>query len=147
MKIRKVTALIDTTGNDISGHEVQMLVGTSHLVCEKDVEFFLAHPDTFTVSAAYATVEDFLAAEHALMASSPLVGTTLTLTGDVILASDVRIMVGAGVPVDYTDGTPPATGETTAGKGSLYADVTNGKLYINGGTKAQPIWKIVTSAV
>jgi len=24
--------------------------------------------------------------------------------------------------------------------------VTNGKLYINGGTKAQPIWKLITSA-
>lgn len=23
---------------------------------------------------------------------------------------------------------------------------TNGKLYINGGTKAQPVWKLVTSA-
>jgi hypothetical protein len=33
-----------------------------------------------------------------------------------------------------------------AGIGSRYTDVTAGKLYINGGTKAQPVWKIVTSA-
>lgn len=52
----------------------------------------------------------------------------------------------AGAPVDYTDGTPPATGEAEAGIGSLCMDYTNGKLYVNGGTKAQPLWKIVTSA-
>jgi hypothetical protein len=34
----------------------------------------------------------------------------------------------------------------TMGKGSLVADTTNGKLYINGGTKAVPVWKLVTSA-
>lgn len=68
-----------------------------------------------------------------------------TATG-VVLNGDVRFYAGAGVPVDYTDGTPPATGEAEAGIGSLYADVTNGKLYINGGTKAQPLWKIITSA-
>lgn len=63
-----------------------------------------------------------------------------------ILTNDVLDLVGAGVPVDYTDGTPPATGEGLAGPGSRYTDITNAKLYINGGTKAQPIWKIVTSA-
>lgn len=53
---------------------------------------------------------------------------------------------GAGAPVDYTDGDPAATGEGVASKGAIYSDVTNGKLYVNGGTMAQPIWKIVTSA-
>lgn len=61
-------------------------------------------------------------------------------------ASEVCIIDGAGVPVDYTDGDPVATGEGYAEIGSLYIDRTNGKLYINGGTKAQPVWKIVTSA-
>lgn len=56
------------------------------------------------------------------------------------------IMTNAGVPVDYTDGTPPATGEAVAPKGSICIDITNSKAYINGGTKAQPIWKIITSA-
>lgn len=60
--------------------------------------------------------------------------------------SNVQIFTTAGVPVDYTDGTPPATGEAKAEKGALCVDSTNGKLYINGGTKAQPLWKIVTSA-
>jgi hypothetical protein len=60
--------------------------------------------------------------------------------------SDVCVLVGAGIPVDYTDGDPAASGEGFAGPGSLYIDTTNAKLYINGGTKAEPIWKIVTSA-
>lgn len=68
-----------------------------------------------------------------------------TSTG-LVISGDVRFYVGAGAPVDYTDGDPAATGEAEAGIGSLYSDTTNGKLYINGGTKAQPIWKLVTSA-
>lgn len=47
---------------------------------------------------------------------------------------------GAGAPVDYTDGTPPASGEGTSPKGSLYSDTTNGFVYRNSGTQAQPIW-------
>lgn len=56
------------------------------------------------------------------------------------LVSDVCIFVVAGIPVDYTDGSPPATGETVAGPGSLAIDSTNSDLYINTGTKAQPLW-------
>lgn len=79
-------------------------------------------------------------------------GTTLstqgaaTFGGVVTLVGGVQVLTGDGVPVDYTDGTPPATGEGVAEKGSLYSDYTNGKLYINGGTLAQPVWKLVTSA-
>lgn len=54
--------------------------------------------------------------------------------------SGIRELIGAGAP---TDGT---TGANVAGKGSRYTDVTNAKLYINGGTTASPTWKIVTSA-
>ena len=59
-----------------------------------------------------------------------------------LMNRDVRTISGAGVPVDGT------TGAGDTGKGSLYIDVTNGKLYINSGagTKASPAWKIVTSA-
>jgi len=56
------------------------------------------------------------------------------------------ILSGEGVPADYTDGDPAATGEGTAQIGSLYVDCIAGKLYINGGTMAQPLWKIMTSA-
>ncbi len=59
---------------------------------------------------------------------------------------DFVIAHGAGAPVDYTDGTPPATGEGVYGIGSIYVNTTNGKQYQNGGTKAQPVWKLVTSA-
>jgi hypothetical protein len=55
-------------------------------------------------------------------------------------ADEVCFLSGAGVP---TDGT---TGATFAQIGSVYADLTNGKLYVNGGTKTSPTWKIVTSA-
>jgi hypothetical protein len=68
------------------------------------------------------------------------------LAAQIELATDVKISTLAGIPVDYTDGSPPATGEGTMAKGSLVIDVTNGKVYINGGTKAEPIWKLVTSA-
>lgn len=76
----------------------------------------------------------------------------LTVLGDTTpsgapLSGDTRIYFTAGAPVDYTDGSPAATGEGLAGIGSLCVDTTNGKLYINGGTKAQPVWKLVTSAV
>lgn len=62
------------------------------------------------------------------------------------LAGDVWHYFTAGAPVDYTDGSPPATGEGEAGIGSLCTRLDTGKLYVNGGTKAEPLWKLVTSA-
>jgi hypothetical protein len=56
--------------------------------------------------------------------------------------NDVCRLEGDGVPVDYTDGDPVATGEGFAGKGSLYTDYTNGTKYTNTGTKAEPVWSI-----
>lgn len=54
---------------------------------------------------------------------------------------------GAGAPVDYTDGTPPATGEGVALKGALYSDTTGGLVYRNKGTQAQPIWQPLADAI
>jgi len=62
------------------------------------------------------------------------------LKADVRMSKEVCMLNGAGAPTDNV------TGATYAEKGSLYIDRTNGKLYINGGTKASPVWKIVTSA-
>jgi hypothetical protein len=62
------------------------------------------------------------------------------------LAGDVWHYFTAGAPVDYTDGSPAATGEAEAGIGSLCTRLDTGKLYVNGGTKAEPLWKLVTSA-
>lgn len=62
------------------------------------------------------------------------------------LAGDVWHYFTAGAPVDYTDGDPVATGEGEAGIGSLCTRLDTGKLYVNGGTQAEPLWKLVTSA-
>jgi hypothetical protein len=53
--------------------------------------------------------------------------------------ADVIHLYGAGAPSG-------STGQNHAAPGSLYTDTTNVKLYIQGGTKASPSWKIVRSA-
>lgn len=55
-------------------------------------------------------------------------------------------LYGAGAPVDYTDGDPAATGEGTAPKGAIYSDTTNGAVYRNSGTQAEPIWTALADA-
>ena len=74
-----------------------------------------------------------------------LSGITQNTDGSITIGA-IRFYTTAGAPVDYTDGTPPATGEGVAPKGSLCTRLDTGKLYINGETKAQPLWKLVTSA-
>ena len=59
---------------------------------------------------------------------------------DVKLTNDVCILTGAGTPTDDN------TGNDVAGPGSLYVDVTNSNHYINAGTKASTVWKLVTRA-
>lgn len=53
---------------------------------------------------------------------------------------------GAGAPVDYTDGDPPATGEGTAPKGAIYSDTSGGNVYRNSGTQAEPVWTMLADA-
>jgi len=60
---------------------------------------------------------------------------------DVQMSDGVVILEGPGIPVDTV------TGASVAEIGSLYLDRTNGKAYINGGTKASPLWKLITSAM
>lgn len=67
-------------------------------------------------------------------------GNTSPRKGDVKLTNDVCILTGDGVPVDGT------TGDDVAGPGSLYVDYTNANHYINTGTKAASVWKLVTRA-
>jgi hypothetical protein len=52
---------------------------------------------------------------------------------------DFTIMTKAGAP-EATDGVD------VAGIGSICSDTTNGALYVNAGTKAEPSWKKVTQA-
>lgn len=48
----------------------------------------------------------------------------------------------AGVPVDGVSGTEA----NIAAKGALLVDITNANVYVNGGTLASPLWKLVTRA-
>lgn len=73
-------------------------------------------------------------------------GYAVYQSAKVHLCGDVWHYFTAGAPVDYTDGSPAATGEAEAGIGSLCTRLDTGKLYVNGGTKAEPLWKLVTSA-
>jgi len=50
-------------------------------------------------------------------------------------SDDVGILCGAGAPATVLSGI-----NTGRGKGSLYIDTTNGRLYINQGTAASPTW-------
>jgi hypothetical protein len=61
------------------------------------------------------------------------------LKADIRTASGAVIMTGGGAP---TNG---ATGLNFAGKGSLYIDTTNGKLYITTGASSSPTWVVVGS--
>lgn len=58
-----------------------------------------------------------------------------------LLQNDIFLTTGAGAPTNGTSG----TGAGLTGKGSLHTDATNGKLYINTGTKASPTWTVVGS--
>jgi hypothetical protein len=62
-----------------------------------------------------------------------------------LYASRALLISGAGVPVDYTDGDPVATGDSISVKGGLYVDTTNGLVYRNSGTAAQPAWTALAS--
>jgi hypothetical protein len=69
----------------------------------------------------------------------------------VVVQNPAQIVPASAAPADlmhlYGSGAPSAaTGANHAAPASLYTDTTNAKLYINGGTKAVPSWKIVTSA-
>jgi hypothetical protein len=53
------------------------------------------------------------------------------------LDKDLWDINGAGTPTDGTAG----DGAGFTGKGARYTDTTNGKLYVNTGTKASPTWQ------
>jgi hypothetical protein len=71
--------------------------------------------------------------------------------GCTVVQNSAQSVPDFGAPLDvchlFGNGAPTAaTGANQAAIGSLYTDTTNAKLYINGGTKATPSWRIVTSA-
>jgi hypothetical protein len=71
--------------------------------------------------------------------------------GVTVVQNPAASVPDVGAPLDlmhmYGSGAPSAaTGANQAAPGSLYTDVVGAKLYLNGGSKAVPSWKIVTSA-
>lgn len=59
---------------------------------------------------------------------------------EALYPSKALLLSGAGVPVNYTDGDPVATGDGVSPPGGLYIDTTNAVVYRNDGTAAQPTW-------
>lgn len=62
----------------------------------------------------------------------------------IYLGNQMWKMAAPGTPVNGVAGT--GTGAGWAGIGSEFTDTTGGNLYINGGTQASPVWKLVTRA-
>jgi hypothetical protein len=95
-----------------------------------------------------ASNDEFLRLTRGIEGTSPAsheAGAIVTLVAidpnvDVKLSNDVVMFEGPLVPVDGV------VGSDVSEIGSLYIDRVSGKLYINGGTKALPVWKLVTSA-
>jgi hypothetical protein len=56
---------------------------------------------------------------------------------DVAAPLDLMHIYGSGAP-------SAATGANQAAIGSLYTDTTNAQIYLQGGTKASPVWKQLT---
>jgi hypothetical protein len=98
---------------------------------------------TGVAGAITSTAALVLAAIEASGPATALV-TVAIMTADTGVADDGSGVVTAMAVANLAGGA--GVGEAVAGIGSRYTDITNGKLYINGGTKAVPVWKIVTSA-
>jgi len=90
-----------------------------------------------------STAAEILAAVGLSGPASALVVATIE-PSDTGAGDDGSGVVTAMASSFLVGGTGTAAG--VAGPGSRYTDTTNCKLYINGGTKAVPDWKIVTSA-
>lgn len=99
----------------------------------------IATEDLVGPSGSYAQSLVEHAAAHSAMAS------WVALTAQVTAIAS-RNLYGAREPVDYTDGTPPATGEGVAPAGALYSDTTTGFVYRNSGSQAEPIWTKLADA-
>lgn len=98
-----------------------------------------------TLTQLYAEVADNFRASHTYGTSEGTrLNNFLTNLLDSIPAPGLLIS-GAGVPVDYTDGDPVATGDGVSPKGGLYLDTTNGLVYRNSGSAAHPAWTALAS--
>lgn len=82
------------------------------------------------------------AASHSVSDAVTFVEDVMSAGNAVQLGNEVVMINGAGAPVDGTSG----DGAGFAAIGSFYTRRDTGKVYVNGGTKASPAWKLVTSA-
>lgn len=100
---------------------------------------------TGVAGAITSTAAEVKAAIDALPAAAALV-TVAIQTADSGSGDDGSGVVTAMASAPLTGGAGVGIG--VAGICSRYSDITNGKLYLNSGagTKAVPVWKIVTSA-
>lgn len=97
---------------------------------------------TGVAGAITSTAAEVLAAIEASEAASALV-TVAIMTGDSGTADDGSGVVTAIAATHLASGAGSGIGVITGG---LYSDFTNGKAYVNGGTAAAPVWKLITSA-
>lgn len=94
-------------------------------------------------SAITSTAAQVKAAIEANAVAAALV-TCAVNTGDTGSADDGSGVVTALAAAAMTGGA--GFGVNVVGPGGLVIDTTNANLYINGGTKAAPVWKLVTRA-
>lgn len=104
-----------------------------------------------TVAELRAEIADNFRAAHTYPISvSARLNDFLTNVVDSMEAlypSATLLISGEGVPVDYTDGDPVATGQDVSPPGGLYIDTTNAVVYRNDGTAAEPAWIALADAV
>lgn len=109
-----------------------------------NVKTAIGGTDILTVDATGITSSAGITATTvtgAIVGTTGLFSSTLGAAGTLSLNTTNKVIFlnAAGAP---TNG---VTGANTAGIGSLYVDITAGKLYINTGTLVSPTWTVVGS--
>jgi len=129
-----VLAIIMDTVTDADGAVVAVIDGDSGVT--KANAAFKAMSNNSTVGSGFDFGVDLHGAAH------DGYNALAILKADIRMSGEVCILNGAGAPTDGVAG----SGATFAEIGSQYIDRTAGNLYINAGTKASPVWKLVTRA-
>lgn len=131
------------SGNDITVAYVDPAANNALLSVDVVGSAITVNLATGVAGAITSTAAQVKAAIEGFAPAAALV-TVAIMTADTGIADNGSGIVTAMALANLVGGT--GVGVDVAGIGSRYTDITNGKLYINGGTKAVPAWKIVTSA-
>lgn len=124
-------------GNDITISYVDPGVALSALAVTVVGSAIRVSLETDAGSAIVTTAAEVLAAIEAAAEADALVTVVIDAT-DTGVADDGSGVVTALSATALEGGTGVGVG--TAGIGSRYTDITNGVLYLNTGTAAQPVW-------